>query len=235
MQAGIIGVAESGQLGRVESDLKTKEEYGMEFQQVLDVERVQDLSGETQFVEGAGLLETHEEIDAVEVEDGSIRYREKRRKEQSFADFVAVEARADHDGFAAVSSSDAEFIFDVIGSLSPGTRMTRADIRLGDWLSDRPDFNLEGGGSSGISSSNADTVMTWGQAVDEDTAVGRYIDDGKRANAVPVASGSYVWDSYAISCMIAASGWVQIWSPELSTYEWLEWVEQEILPYVEQL
>lgn len=243
MKAGIVGVPVSGDIGRIESDDQVKEQYGMEFHTTLDVTRVQDLSGDTRFVEGTGLHEEQVEEDGAMVEETDdddddgfrIRIRPRRRKEQSFADFVAVEARNDHSGFAAVSTSSAEFIFDVIGSLSdPPAEIWRAQLDLGDWVRDRPGFTVEGGGASETGSPNAQTVMSWGDDLEEDDQVGQYIDSALRSNLVPIVNGRYQWDGRIVHCNIAASGWVEVWKPEMGTYDWLEWVEQEILPYVNE-
>jgi len=233
MKAGIIGVPTSGEIGRIESQDDVKEQYGMEFHTTLDVQRVQDLDGETKFVEGTALKEEQEEHDQAQVEDGSIRVREARRKAQSWADFIAVEARNDHPGFVVVSTSDAEFVFDVVARLStPGTMVERAEVALGDFVNDRDQFTVEGGGASETGSPNASTLMTWGDEIDQDDQVGRYIQKAMDTNLVPIVNGRYVFDGWTIHCNVAASGWVEVWSPDWDTAEYLDWVERQIMPYV---
>lgn len=237
MKAGIIGVPRSGTIGQVESADEVKERYQQEFHTTLEVQRVEDLAGNTKFVEGTALKEEPEDREVAEVEekDGRhvIRIHERTRKKQVWAGFVTVEARNGHDGFVAVSTSEAEFVFDVVGRLAgDGAVVDRANLALGDFVTAKDGFTLEsGGGPTG--SVNAETLMTWGDRVDQDDRLGPYVQGAVKSNTVPIVSGSYVWDGHGVHCNVAASGWVEVWAPDWVTAEWLDWVESEVVPFVQ--
>lgn len=238
MKAGILGVPDELSLGRVESDRQTKERYGQEFHTVLNVQRVQDLSGDTKFVEGTALKEEPEDRYVAEVETddeddvGKIRVRERTRKNQIWADFVAVEARNGHQGFVAVSSSDAEFVFDVVGRLSegPSVRIERGEVDLGAFLQGKDDFNIQTGG--GTASGNADTAMAWGSKLDKDEHVGDIVKSNLDAGTSPQIAGKYVYDGWQVHCNIAKSGWAEVWDPDWDTFDYLTWLEKEVIPHV---
>ena len=240
MQAGIIGVpTDGGELGVIESEDDVQERYGMEFHTTLSVQRVEDLSGDTQFVEGTALREEQIEVDRAEVEDVEdddgpphrIRIRESRRKEQTWADFVAVEARDGHPGFVAVSTSEAEFVFDVIARQFPGLRIERTEIDLGRFVDAKDDYNLQGAGgvAAGV---EAEKFMTWGDELEEDPDLGDLVQQNKDGKTTPIAPGTYVFDKWSVHCNVAQSGWVEVWTPDWTTHEFVDWVEQEVMPFV---
>jgi hypothetical protein len=233
MKAGIIGVPVDGQIDRIESQDDVDERYGMEFHTTLDVQRVEDLSGETKFIEGTALREEQEEVDRAEVEDGSIRIRDSRQKDQTWADFVAVEARDGHPGFVAVSTSKAEFVFDVVARQLPGVRIERTEIALGGFLSGKDDYNLQGAGGVALGA-NADKFMSWGDRLDEDEDLGDLVDANKQSDTTPIAPGTYTYDGWAVHCNIAQSGWVEVWSPDWGTHEFVQWVEDDVMPFIRQ-
>lgn len=236
MKAGIIGVPVDGELGTIQSMDDVDERYGMKFHTTLSVQRVKDLEGGTQFVEGTALREEQVEEDRAEVEeddDGShtIRIRDSRRKAQTWADFIAVEARNGHPGFVAVSTSDAEFVFDVIARQFPTVRIERTQIDLGDFVDAKNGYNLQGAGGV-ATGSNADKFMSWGDQLDEDTDLGDLVVQNKDGDTTPIAPGRYTWDKWSVHCNVAQSGWVEVWAPDFTTHEFVDWVEDEVMPFV---
>lgn len=231
MRAGIIGVPENGEIGRIESQDDVDERYGMEFHTTLDVQRVQDLAGDTKFIEGTALREEQIEEDRAEVEDGSIRVRDSRRKDQQWADFVAVEARNGHPWFVAVSTSKAEFTFDVVARQLPGVRIDRTEIRLGDFVQAKDDYNLQGAGGVALGG-HADKFMTWGDNLDDDEDLGDLVDANTDSDTTPISPGTYTYDGWAVHCNVAQSGWVEVWSPDWDTHEFVQWVEDDVMPFI---
>lgn len=239
MRAGIIGVPVDGEIDQIESNDATREEFGMEFHTTLDVQRVENLSGETKYVEGTALKEEQEKGKRAEVQqkddddpdEFSIRVRDARRKAQTWADFVAVEARNGHPGFVAVSTSDAEFVFDVVAKQLPGVRIDRTEIRLGSFVESKDSYNLQGAGGVALGS-NADKFMTWGAELEDDDDLGDLVDANKESDTTPIAPGLYPYDGWTVHCNVAQSGWVEIWDPEFSTSQFVEWVESEVMPHV---
>lgn len=232
MKAGIIGVPTDGSIDRIESQDDVDERYGMEFHTTLDVQRVQDLEGNTKFIEGTALREEQQEVDRAEVEDGSIRVRDSRQKDQTWADFIAVEGRDGHPGFVAVSTSKAEFVFDVVArQCPPGTTIERTEVNLGDFIQGKDDYNLQGAGGVALGE-NADKFMSWGDNLSEDEDLGDLVVANQDSDTTPIAPGRYVYDDWTVHCNIAQSGWVEVWSPDFTTHEFVQWVEDDVMPFI---
>jgi len=235
MKRGIIGVPESeaGRLTTVEPYHRTKTEYGQELTAAISPSEQQTLEGGAAFVEGTALKEEIEDQDYwyFDEEKDLIRKSERKTDVQHTADFVAVPATDAQDGFAMVSSSDGEFAFDVIGR-ADHVVMNRAELLLGDFYLDREDdFSIATGGGPG---DRADTFMAWGSNVEDDKDLGRRLRQAAQANVLPQLAGTYPWDGRIVYANIAASGYVEVYEPDFSTYEFLDFVRREIMPYVDR-
>lgn len=235
MQRGVIGTPESeaGRLTTVESYHDTREEYDRRLEAALSAGEQHTLTGGSAYIEGTALKEEVQETSewSYNPETESIDRGATREKVQHTSNFVAVPANETHRGFAMVSSSDGEFAFNVVGR-ADYTLMSRAEIQLGDFYLDHQDkFTVQTGGGHG---DHADTIMAWGHNVDEDTAVGRPFEEAVKANTLPQLAGRYTSDVLAeiMEVNIAASGYVEVWDPDLSTPQFCEWVQEDILPYV---
>lgn len=236
MKRGIIGVpeSESGRLTTVEAYHTTKKEYGQELTAAIAPSEQRRLDGGAAFVEGTALKEEIEDQDYwyFDEENETIRKSQKKTDVQNRADFVAVPATDGQDGFAMVSSSAGEFAFDVIGR-ADFVVMNRAEILLGDFYLDREDdFSIATGGGPGEQLNTK--FMAWGDNVEEDDDLGRNIRQAARANTLPQLAGTYPWDGRFVYANIAASGYVEVYEPDFSTYEFLDFVRREIMPYVER-
>jgi hypothetical protein len=64
--------------------------------------------------------------------------------------------------------------------------------------------------------------------------MGDAVRDAARANNLPQLAGEYHSDvtTMPVRCNLAASGYVEVWEPEMSTSEFLQWIRADILPYV---
>lgn len=235
MKRGIIGVPESdaGRLTTVEAYHTTKTEYGQELTAAVAPSEQRTLGGGASFVEGTALKEEIEDQDYWYFDEETDRIRKSERKTdvQRRTDFVAVPATADQDGFAMVSSSAGEFAFNVLGR-SDRVVMNRATIDLGDFYLDRDDsFSVATGGGPG---DRADTFMAWGNSVEDDDDLGRLVRHAAQSNTLPQLAGTYTWDGRVVHANIAASGYVEVYDPDFSTYEFLDYVRREIMPYVQR-
>lgn len=77
--------------------------------------------------------------------------------------------------------------------------------------------------------------MAWGDKIEDDTSIDRAFAQAARSNTLPQLAGEYTCDLLTESMRVnlAASGYVEVWEPELSKFQFLRWVRAEILPYVE--
>lgn len=238
MQRGIIGVPtqDTDRLTTVEPYHRTKEEYGIDLTVAVAPAEQRTLHGGVGFVEGSALLEDVETTDTwvYDEDDNEISSRPTHSKTQHHSTFIAVPAANGDNGFAMVSSSDGEFVFGVLGHADM-TPLDRATINLGDfYLAHEDDFTIQTGGQQGRLD-QADTVMAWGRELEEDQDLGSAIHDAARVNNLPQLAGTYTSDAidFPMNVNLAASGYVEVWDPELSTYEFLEWVRSDIMPYVD--
>ncbi|WP_135302617.1 hypothetical protein [Haloarcula amylovorans] len=236
MQRGIIGVPvqSHSRFTTVEPYHSTTQEYGHTLHAAIEPTEQRDLSGDTEFVEGRALKEsTDDESKWYYDADDGIQRRTVHSKVQHASKFVAVPGDSGRQGFAMVDSSDGTFAFSVLGR-ADHTLMDRAEIDLGDFYFDREDdFSIRTGGCSGALD-KADTLMAWGSSIEDDDNVGRPLDGALRSNTIPQLAGQYASPAVdgIMRVNLAASGYVEVWEPELSTYEFLEWVRADILPYV---
>ena len=237
MQRGIIGVpsGEADRLTTVEPYHDTKHEMGMELSVAIAPEEQYTLTGNTNYIQGPALSEEIEEERkwVFDEDKGAIDSRSTHTKVQHTSNFVAVPGDSDRQGFAMVTSNEGTFAFGVLGR-ADHTVMERAEIDLGDFYLDREDdFTIQTGGQSGRLD-HADTMMAWGDGIEEDDAIGDAVRDAARANTLPQLAGTYHSEVVAVpvKANIAASGYVEVWDPDMSTAEFLQWVQTDILPYV---
>ena len=236
MQRGIIGVPvqDYDRFSTVEPFHASKVEYGQTLHAAIDPEEQRTLSGSTRFIQGSALKEEiDEETIYVYKEDVGIDTTTRHTKTQNASEFVAVPGDEDRQGFAMVASSDGVFAFTVLGR-ADNTVMDRAEIDLGDFYLDREDdFTIQTGGQQG-SLGEVDTLMAWGNELEADDNIGRSLHEAARANLLPQLAGTYVSDviDVPVRVNLAASGYVEVWEPDLSVYDFLHWVRADILPYV---
>lgn len=243
MRSGIIGVpSDSTSLGieSVEPVNDTHHEYGMDLRRVIETTDVRRFNGQTRWVEGRALFDDLEDVDKYIVDAGKISKRDGKRRVPKYAKFVAVPATDSHRGFVIISSSSADFVFDMIARQNHVT-IGRPTIRLGAFLRDRPDFDVDGSGASGTGSPKAQTIMAYGNDLLNDESVGGVLTraaqvaegEGEAAKNLPVLSGRYDYNSRIAFVSLAASAYVNVYNPALETDEFLDWVRSEIIPYID--
>jgi len=236
MRSGIIGVpTDSSSLGieSVDEMHKTRKEYGLELRKVIDLQEVQTLGGETLWVEGAALMDDVEEVDKYDVDDGTIYTREGKRRIPKYANFLAVPEQESHRGFVVISSSDAEFVFDLIGRQNHVT-IGRAQLSLGAFLRDHSDFTAASGGTPVTGTNKADTVLAYGNDVLNDDNVGEVLNAAADTDQINPLAGKYDYNSHICHVNMADSGYVQVYNPAFETGEFIDWVRHDVLPYVDQ-
>lgn len=238
MQRGIIGVPvqSSDRLTTVEPYHDTREEYDMTLTAAVAPQEQQTFAGDAEFIVGRALKEdvdddTHWIYDE---DQQTVAKQSTRTKVQQASEFVAVPADESHNGFAMVTSNDGTFAFGVLGQADL-TPMDRARIALGDFYLHHEDaFNIQTGGQQGRLD-KADTLMAWGDKIEDDDDLGAAVHNAARSNTLPQLAGQYTspHNSRLMRVNLAASGYVEVWEPEMSTFEFLDWVRADILPFVD--
>lgn len=240
MQRGIIGVPvqQADRLTTVEPYHSTKQEYEYTLTAAIAPHEQRTLDGGAQFIEGRALREQVDDDSSwvYDEDEQAIDRRSTRTKVQETSKFVAVPAADGQRGFAMVTSNDGTFAFSVIGRADM-TPMDRAQIALGDfYLTYESDFTIQTGGQQGRLD-RADTLMAWGQSIEDDEDLGDAVHAAATSNNLPQLAGTYTspHNSRLMRVNLAASGYVEVWEPEMSTYEFLDWVRSDILPHVESV
>lgn len=228
MNAGVLGVPLTGPLTDVSDRLDTRRERGEELRTAVDVGEQRTLDGGVAAVEGRVLQEDLDERDVVTVDDdGSISVGAVREPVQRWAEFAATTAQNGHDGFLVVDSSDAIFAFDIVGNavLEP------AEIDLAAFVDDHEVIKVGTAGSPAVGP--VDSLTAHGRNVleDEDIGVGEHIRDSIRAGHLSQVRVRYRSSHGLVKAYLAASGYVEIYEPDLETPEFLEVVADDVLPF----
>lgn len=237
MKRGVIGVpTDTSDVPIREVEDAEKEglgKHGNELTAALSVKESRDLYGETTYYLGEGFRDREREEDRYHVEDGSIRKDAKHVEVvQDYGEFVARPADADddHRGFVVTSSGEGTFLFPMIGRQN-GITVERAEIRLGEWVTDHADLSTTTAGGR-TTSFDASKMTAWGDEVLDDENVQELLGEAVEANALNQVAGEYMWDGVPYHITLAASGYAEVYSPShLTTEEFLRWLSAEIIPY----
>jgi hypothetical protein len=227
VNGGVLGVPISGPLRNVSNRVTTRRDSGHELTTAVDVVEQHTLDGETAAVEGRVLRESVEEQEAVTVEDGSIRVGSERRTVQRWADFAGITARDDHEGFLVVNSSDSTFAYDVVGDAI----LEAAAIDLAGFVDEHEVLQVSTAGSPALGPVDSLTAHGSNVLEDEEIGVGEHIRDSIRAGTLSQVRVRYRSDHGPIRGYLAASGYVEIYEPDLETPEFLSLVADDILPF----
>ena len=227
MNAGVLGVPVTGPLRNVDNRVTTSHDSGHELTTAVDVAEQHTLDGEVAAVEGRVLKETVKEQDTAIVEGGSIRIGCERQTNQRWADFSGIPARNDHEGFLLVNSSDATFAFDIVGD----TVLESADIDLGAFVDTHEVLNVSTAGSPAVGPVNSVTAHGSNVLDDEEIGVGEHIRDSIRAGTLSQVRIRYRSDYGLVRGYLAASGYVEVYEPDLETPDFLSLVADDILPF----
>lgn len=241
MRRGVLAVPERdvGALETVESETRTQQARGSELVTAINVKEEQTLSGETSYYYGEALRESQEENDEFYLEDGSIRKRTSFDKIQEFTTFVAVPESENHRGFMLVSSSSGTFAFGMVSSQNAALRLGTAKLNLGSFYEHHEEeFTPETSGGRASSEDHGTSKMTaWGDDVLQTKETAKLLSGSIRHDDLNQLAGSYLYEEpdgsvFPYEVNLAASGYVEVWDPsDITTREFLEWVEREILPY----
>ena len=241
MRRGILAVPEGdvGSITTVENYTRTEKGRSGELTIALRVKEEQTLSGETSYYFGEGLLEREEETTQYHAEDNQIRSRTEHAKVQEYTTFVAVPESDTHRGFMLVSSAAGTFAFGLVSSQNPACRLERADLHLGSFYKQHEDnFTPETSGGRATGDEFGTSKMTaWGDDVFSDTQTAQLLSGSIRHDQLNQLAGNYLYEEpdgtalpYAVN--LAALGYVEIWDPsDIPTRGFLQWVEDEILPF----
>jgi|GEM_PF-2880970 len=228
MNAGVLGVpASSRPLSTIDDRLDSMQESGHEVRTVVDVREQTTLDGDTAAVEGRVLYEEVEDTEHVRVEDGSIKVSDTRERVQQWANVCGAPATDGHDGFMLVDSSSAVFAFEIAGD----TLLEPAEIALAEFVDEHDPFTVGTAGSPAVGP--IDSVTAHGSDVleDEDIGVGEHMRDSIRAGHLSQVRVRYESDWGLVRCYLAASGYVDVYEPDLETEEFLELVASDVLPF----
>lgn len=207
-------------------------EHGTELDAALSVKEVRTLSGDTDYYVGEAFKQREEEVQSYYEEDGTIRNRTTYRAVTDYSEFIVVPGSDSHRGYVLVSSSSGEFVFSLVGRQNNVT-VDRADLRLGDWIEGREEFDATtGGGRTG--GVEASKLTAWGEDVLDDPDVGKLLSGAVRSNVLNQIAGRYVWDGIPLYLTLAKSGYAEVWNPSnMDTSEFLGWISAEVVPYAD--
>ncbi|GAA0293886.1 hypothetical protein [Halarchaeum salinum] len=227
MNAGILGVPH-GRLTTIESYANTVTDGSHELTTAVDVEEQTTLGGGVACIEGRALRETVEEIDTATVDSGRIKIGSTRQKIQRWTDVVGLTAGDDHEGFLLVGSSDATFGFDVAGDAIIET----AELDLGAFLDEHDVLGVGTAGTAAIGPIESITSHGTDVREDEEIGIGEHVRDSIRAGYLSQVRCHYDSDWGFVRCFLAASGYIEVYEPDLETADFVQFVAEDILPYV---
>ena len=228
MNAGVLGVPSDARLTDISDRCSTHDERGHELITAVDVREQHTLEGNTACFEGRVLYEEIGTREAVRVKDGTIKVADRREKVQKWAEVAGMTARDGHQGFLLVDSSSAVFAFDVAGDaiLEP------ANIQLADFVDHHDVHQVGTAGSPAVGP--VDSVTAHGSNVlqDEDIGVGDHIKDSIRAGTLSQVRVRYESPAWGlVRGYLAASGYVEIYEPDLDTPQFLKLVASDVVPF----
>lgn len=220
MQSGIIGQIK-GDFSSLDSFASTKTEQGHELTNALDVRSGQlSLTDDVRVTAGRAMKEQLVDYSYPIFEGEKIITREETRKDHSYTEFRMIPGE-----FVVVGQKDGKFAFNMIQAQTD-SHISRPSIDLDEYAETRPNadpwkFGFEKSGG------NAEQGVIYGHHVTEDPDMGDVLERSEKNQLGLI----FRYNGKRIKINVAATGYVEIIEPSVTTETYIKFIQDEIKPH----
>lgn len=221
MKSGIIGcpVSEGEQIN---SSVLTAERDGEELRRSVRAEPAITTDRKTLVITGTVAIEEIEEYERSEIDDdGAVQSTTGTRKVAKTAEFLQVPGE-----FVVLERGAPVAMLDILGRVA-GTAYERAEVDLDRYLEqvENPSIWMLGFKQH---PTNADTGTLYGDGIEQDPIFEEIL-GGSVCNQLGL---EHVWQGDAVDLRLSESGYIEIYSPEYESTEFIDYLSEVILPHL---
>jgi hypothetical protein len=216
MKAGVIGVT-SGSHGKIPSIVSTYERNNKELKTCIEINNTFTLDNGTTAQVGQVAKQKPQTEDSISIENGKIKSTEKNTVTTKHTHFVSVESE-----LVIVQNGNGVFAYDIIGR-ETDTVIQRANLALDDFHKQHPEGDYWQAGFYG-KDSDAENGAIYGSNVFSDNEIGKILE----STDLNQIGAEYAYNDELIKLNITESGYVNVFHPDFSSKEFIEFVLDEI-------